>query len=231
MGAVGDLRGSPVDAAPPLMARRRSLAVSPWFRDEASEFAARACIAGLFVVLATRIAAEFARTGHVTGLLLLVSELLVVVLTIVRRRAVVVDRSWRARLVAAASMVFVPLIRPDGDPIVSDVYTACASGVGLLVIIAGKVALGRSFGLMPANRGVVSSGIYRVLRHPIYAGYVITHGAFLVAHPTSSNLLLLLVSDISLLVRAAYEERTLALDPEYRSYMDRVRWRVCPGIF
>ena len=52
------------------------------------------------------------------------------------------------------------------------------------IIIAGKLTLGRSFGLMPANRGVVSSGIYRFVRHPIYAGYLITHVAFLAAHPT-----------------------------------------------
>ena len=97
--------------------------------------------------------------------------------------------------------------------------------------LAGKVALGRSFGLMPANRGIVSSGIYRVVRHPIYAGYLVTHAAFLAAHPAPLNLLLLVVSDVCLLVRAAFEERTLTLDPAYRSYMGEVRWRVVPGLF
>jgi protein-S-isoprenylcysteine O-methyltransferase Ste14 len=230
VGAVGYARSvsEPGRKAGP---DRRLPAVSPWFREQASEFAARACIAGMFVVLATRIGAEFLETGHVTGLLLLVSELLVVVLTIVRRRAVSVDRTWQARLVAGASIVFVPLIRPVGIALLPDLYTACVSGIGLSIIIAGKVALGRSFGLMPANRGIVSSGIYRGLRHPIYAGYLVTHAAFLAAHPAALNLLLLVVSDVSLLVRAAYEERTLALDPAYRSYMERVRWRVVPGIF
>jgi protein-S-isoprenylcysteine O-methyltransferase Ste14 len=204
---------------------------SPWFRETASDFAARACIAGLFVVLAIRIGREFLETGHLTGLLLLVSELLVVVLTVVRRRAVVVDRTWAARLVAGASMVFVPLIKPAGVPLAPDLATAFASGIGLSIVIAGKVALGRSFGLMPANRGVVSNGVYRIVRHPIYAGYVVTHAAFLAAHPTPTNLLLLVVSDVSLLVRAAYEERTLALDPAYRAYMDRVRSRILPGLF
>jgi protein-S-isoprenylcysteine O-methyltransferase Ste14 len=204
---------------------------STWFREQANEFAARACIAGLFVVLATRIGREFVETGHLTGLLLLVSELLVVVLTVVRRRAVVVDRTWTARLVAAASMVFVPLIKPAGTPLAQDLVTALFSGVGLSIIIAGKLALGRSFGLMPANRGVVSSGIYRTVRHPIYAGYLVTHAAFLAAHPTALNLFLLVVSDLCLVLRAAFEERTLALDPAYRGYMDRVRWRIAPGLF
>jgi protein-S-isoprenylcysteine O-methyltransferase Ste14 len=204
-----------------------------WARlqEQAREFAARAFISSLFVVLAMRIGAEFLRTGHVTGLLLLVSEILVVVLTAVRRPAAIIDRSWRTRLVAAASIVGVPLIRPVGDALVPDVYTAVLSGAGLLIIIAGKATLGRSFGLMPAHRGLVSAGIYGWVRHPIYAGYILTHVAFLIAHPATWNVLLLVASDLSLLLRACYEERTLARDEAYVEYMHRVRWRVAPGIF
>jgi protein-S-isoprenylcysteine O-methyltransferase Ste14 len=84
---------------------------------------------------------------------------------------------------------------------------------------------------MPANRGIVCRGIYRTLRHPIYAGYLVTHVAFLVAHPTAWNLAVLFVSDLALMIRAIYEERTLARDPEYAEYMTRVRWRVAPGLF
>jgi protein-S-isoprenylcysteine O-methyltransferase Ste14 len=199
-------------------------------QELAREFGARAFISALFVVLATRVGAEFVRTGHVTGLLLLVSELLVVILTAVRRPAAIVDRTWHARLIAAASIIGVPLIRPIGEGLVPDLYTALVSGAGLVVIIAGKVTLGRSFGLMPAHRGLVCTGIYGWVRHPIYAGYLLTHAAFLVAHPDRLNLLLLVVSDLSLLLRAGYEERTLARDPEYLGYMTRVRWKVCPGV-
>jgi len=39
------------------------------------------------------------------------------------------------------------------------------------------------------------------------------------------------VSDTALLIRATFEERTLALDPEYAAYLTRVRWRVAPGLF
>jgi protein-S-isoprenylcysteine O-methyltransferase Ste14 len=200
-------------------------------QEQAREFVARAFISSLFVVLATRIGAEFVRTGHVTGLLLLVSEMLVVILTAVRRPASIVDRSWHARLVAAASILGVPLIRPVGEALLPDLYTALLSAAGLLVIITGKATLGRSFGLMPAHRGLVCSGIYAWVRHPIYAGYLLTHLAFLIAHPTAWNLLLLAASDVSLLLRACYEERTLARDPEYLGYMQRVRWRLAPGVF
>ena len=200
-------------------------------RERLGDLFARAGISALFVLLAISIGREFAETGHLTGLLLLVSEALVVLLTVVRRRATVVDRTWAARMIATISIVGVPFIRPTGGGLAPDAATAVLSAVGLLIVIAGKVTLGRSFGLMPANRGIVCRGIYRWLRHPIYAGYMITHAAFLVAHPSGWNLAVLAVSDAALLVRSIYEEKTLSMDPKYAEYMTRVRWRVAPGMF
>ena len=40
------------------------------------------------------------------------------------------------------------------------------------------MALGRSFGVAPANRGIVVRGPYSFVRHPIYTGYLITHTGF-----------------------------------------------------
>ena len=200
-------------------------------RDRLADFFARASLSALFMLLAVRIGREFLETGHVTGLLLLVSELLVVVLTIARRRATVVDRSLGARLIATVSIVGIPFISPTGGGLVPDLATAAVSVAGLAIVIAGKLTLGRSFGLMPANRGIVCRGIYKVLRHPIYAGYLVTHVAFLAAHPSLWNMVVFVVSDTALMVRSIYEERTLAQDAEYAEYMSRVRWRVAPGIF
>ena len=84
---------------------------------------------------------------------------------------------------------------------------------------------------MPANRGVVSSGVYRLVRHPIYLGYLITHVAFLFANPSLSNIAVLVAADTALLLRAVCEEQTLARDDRYREYQQLVRWRVCPGLF
>ena len=100
-----------------------------------------------------------------------------------------------------------------------------------LAIALVFIAIASAACLMPANRGIVCRGIYRVMRHPIYAGYLVTHAAFLVAHPLGWNLLVLVASDTALLVRAICEERTLARDAEYAGYMTKVRWRVLPGVF
>ena len=93
------------------------------------------------------------------------------------------------------------------------------------------MTLGRSFGIVPANRGVVDSGPYLLVRHPIYAGYLVTHVAFLVAHPTLWNLAVIAICDTSLIVRASFEERILSNDERYRHYCERVGWRLLPGVF
>lgn len=193
---------------------------------------ARAVVAGFTLAFAARVWEHFLLTGRVTGLLLLASELLVAALTVVRRRAAAVDRGMRARLATGLSILGPLLVRPAGAPGgIEDVHTASLSACGLIVIVLGKLSLGRSFGLVPANRGVVCSGLYRLVRHPIYAGYLVTHVAFLSAHPTIWNAALLASADVALIVRALYEEWTLGADSNYVAYLARVRWRFLPGVF
>jgi protein-S-isoprenylcysteine O-methyltransferase Ste14 len=199
---------------------------------DVTDFAGKAAIVALFTLMAVRLGIDFLETGRLTGLLLLASEALVVVLTVFRREALMVDRSARARVLTAISLIGPPLVKPAHvAPIVSEALTVGISAIGLLVVIAGKASLGRSFGLMPANRGIVSTGLYQMVRHPIYLGYLITHVAFLAANPTTWNLAVLLIADLGLMARAMCEETTLARDPEYRTYQTRVRWRVLPGVF
>lgn len=197
-----------------------------------ADLVARASIVVLFSMMAVRFATDFIETGRVTGLFLLLGEAIVVVLTVVRRSAATVDRSARARVLTTVSMVGPPLLAPSvAAAFAPETLTIALSCAGLLIVIAGKITLGRSFALLPANRGVVCSGVYRLVRHPIYMGYLVTHVAFLLASPTIWNLVSLLVADTALLARAVCEEQTLAKDPAYREYQTRVRWRVAPGLF
>jgi protein-S-isoprenylcysteine O-methyltransferase Ste14 len=196
------------------------------------DMTARMVIVALFTMMAVRIGSDFLQTARLTGLLLLASEGLVVILTMFRRPTGVVNRSVRARILMVVSLIGPVLVAPASNPaLLPEAATVAVSACGLLVVIIGKLSLGRSFGLMPANRGVVSTGLYRVVRHPIYMGYLVTHAAYCAANPTLVNLLILLVADLALLIRAVCEEETLALDGAYREYQQRVRWRVLPGVF
>jgi len=218
---VPDTRVRP-KAGPPTDAPARDL----------GDLAAKIVIVTLFSSMAVRLAQDSARTGHITGMLLVASEALVVVLTMVRRPAGLVDRTLTARLLTAFATFGPPLVRPmSGAAIAPESITVAIASIGLIIVVLGKLSLGRSFGLSPANRGVVSTGMYRFMRHPIYLGYLITHVGFVAANPADWNLVVLAAADLALMFRAVREEQTLAQDEAYRSYMQRVRWRVIPGVF
>jgi protein-S-isoprenylcysteine O-methyltransferase Ste14 len=203
------------------------------FSPAVSDLIARTSIGALFTLLSVNIFADYIRTGHVTGLLLLVGESLVVVLTILRRRTNIVDRSAAAAIMTTVSLAGPALLRAtDGHAaLMPDQVTALGSSIGLVLVVIGKITLGRSFGVVPANRGVVVRGPYSFVRHPIYTGYLITHVSFLVAHPAPWNLSVILVADFALIVRALMEERVLSADAAYQQYCRRVGWHLVPGVF
>src|SRR5215467_1336419 len=51
--------------------------------------------------------------------------------------------------------------------------------IGLVVAIVSLLALGRSFGFVAADRGLVTRGPYAVIRHPLYAAYVVIQAGYL----------------------------------------------------
>lgn len=201
-------------------------------REVAGDLTARLLIGTLFVLLSMRLWQDFVKTGHITGLLFLVSEALVVVLTVVRRPARQIDRSMRAMVLTITSAIGPFLIRPAGGmALVPDAVSAAVAAVGALIVILGKVTIGRSFGIAPANRGIVARGPYNVVRHPIYAGYLLTHAAALTAYPSLWNVAIVVTADMALVFRALAEERVLSADREYAMYCNRVAWHLVPGVF
>jgi protein-S-isoprenylcysteine O-methyltransferase Ste14 len=201
-------------------------------RDAAKDLFARFVVATLFVFLSINLLGDFVHTHRLTGLLMLVSEALVAVLTVVRRRTGTVDRSPFATAVTLLSLTGPALLRTVAGPgLFPDGVTALVSAGGLLVVIIGKLTLGRSFGIAPANRGVVIAGPYTLVRHPIYAGYLVSHVAFACAYPTAWNIAVLVVTDVALVLRALCEERVLAADQTYQIYCRRVAWHLVPGVF
>ena len=197
-----------------------------------TDFVARAIIAGLFLGLAYRIGLSAIETHRLSGLLLLTSELLVVVLTLTRRQATRIDRTTSVRVIAAISLFGPFLLRPAAEAaLFNESLALTISGVGLATVVVGKLSLGRSFGLLPANRGVVCSGAYRLVRHPIYLGYLLTHVSFLMGNASLWNVAALGTADAALLIRAQFEERTLAGDDRYRQYLQLVPWRLVPGLY
>ena len=139
----------------------------------------------------------------------------------------------RSILATGAMMVAPALLRPD-PPASTGWFAYAAIAIEIVGITYTQVArlyLGRRFGLLPANRGIVSTGPFRWVRHPIYSGWVILTIGYLMAYPNLRNLAMFILSLPFLVWRMALEEEHLVQDPEYREYLERTRWRLMPGIF
>jgi protein-S-isoprenylcysteine O-methyltransferase Ste14 len=192
----------------------------------------RALGAGLYAWLVYRIVAGWHRDAGVASLFILPGEGLVLAFLLVRRPARELSLSRRdwvlAFLATTAPLLVVPGV---GRTLVPPVVAAVVMVMGTLVQLHAKLTLGRSFGCVPAHRGLKLDGPYQLVRHPIYAGYFIAHLAFLLVNPTVWNSLAYATCYALQVPRLLAEERLLARDPQYAAYLTRVRWRVVPGLF
>lgn len=173
-----------------------------------------------------------AAAANLGALLLVVSEILALALILARRRTAELSTSpidWALSLGAVCA----PLLTRVAAPASGLAYDA-GTGVmlaGMTVQVAAKAAMWRSFGIAPANRGVRTGGPYRVIRHPMYAGYALAHVGFVLAYPSPANALLYAGAFFIQIARLLREERLLNRDPRYRRYAARVPYRLVPTLF
>jgi len=125
----------------------------------------------------------------------------------------------------------------------SDGFSLPVEGGALAVIVAGY-ALG-SYALIEnrffsgmvriqSDRGhqVVSGGPYRWIRHPGYAGGLLTYLAAPFFLDSSWAVVPAVLTAIVLLVRTHFEDHTLRNElPGYSDYARRARFRILPGIW
>jgi protein-S-isoprenylcysteine O-methyltransferase Ste14 len=189
----------------------------------------RAVCLVLYATLVVRVVAVAYRAPW--NLVILAPQGLVVLFMILRRRPLAVTtRPWDW-LVAMAALTLPMLVAPGGEPLVPPLAGVILVFVGLGLSIWATFSLGRSFGLAAANRGVVQSGPYRWVRHPIYAGYMLSDLGFLLMNPTARNLGLYALALFLSLARISAEERLLAPDSAYAAFAAKVRYRLAPGLY
>ena len=168
-----------------------------------------------------------------TALLLLVSEGYTLMLILLARRAIQRDLAPVAMVATIYATCAVALLAPDGTlRLASEGVGAAFQLVSLAWVLVAKIVLGRSFGLLPAQRGLVMAGPYRIVRHPIYFGYLIGHIGFLLVNFSWRNAAVLALLYVAQVVRIQREEAMLAAsDAKYRHYQQRVRWRLLPLVY
>jgi protein-S-isoprenylcysteine O-methyltransferase Ste14 len=108
--------------------------------------------------------------------------------------------------------------------------------IGLLLLLAAVVTLSvsRAMTVMPRPREgsrVAQSGVYRVVRHPVYGAVLLMAlGASLAESPLGliPTALLVAVFDLKARLEEAWlEERR----PDYAVYRERTPWRFLPGLY
>ena len=164
-------------------------------------------------------------------LLLLLSEILAVAFILLRRPARSIDVTPYATGVAFLGTSAPLLVTAQGVGLIPAWLGYALMVTGLLLNISAKVALNRSFGLAAANRGVKREGPYRLLRHPMYAGYALTQVTFLLLNPCAWNFCVYALSWSVQILRIRAEEKLLQEDPAYRDYAGKVRFRLVPGLY
>jgi protein-S-isoprenylcysteine O-methyltransferase Ste14 len=151
---------------------------------------------------------------------------------LIARAPLVASGSAQALLLSLPGVVIAGLAIKLSAPLGSWPWPAEALfGAGGALAATSFIALGRSFAILPALRGVVAGGPYRLVRHPAYLGELLMVLACLLAGPSWPTAVAAGAAVPLVLLRIHLEERLLSRDPRYAAYAARTRFRLLPGLW
>ena len=174
----------------------------------------------------------YLRTHSLIGAAFLAEQTWFVIAFLIRRPPGAVSRNPGSWLLAFAGTFGGVLFRPVG----AHPHWGVAAGLGLqlaglAVCVLSLLTLGRSFGFVAADRGLVTRGPYAVVRHPVYTSYLLIQSGYLLQSISLRNVLVLVLATGCNVGRALAEERLLTGSSAYGAYRRRVRWRLIPGLW
>lgn len=198
----------------------------------AGRWAANLILGGFWLYLAARLLPALARgEGGASAAMLFAVNTLIALLFITRREETRLSGlAWDRAVTFLSVLLSFSLAPAPAASLIpagwaSLLLTLCLGGVFLAYL-----SLGRSFGLVPADRGLKTGGLYHWVRHPLYGAEMAFFVCFLLANFTARNAAVAAGLFASLHLRALAEERLLAQEEAYRSYSRRVRARYIPHL-
>ena len=187
-----------------------------------------ACL--FFAIFVFRVWLSLQINFKISSLLILIELGINIVLLLTRRRASLIEVSvyiFAISFLGTVAPMFIMPVPELDDTMVGQ----CLQVLGLMLEILALLSLNRSFGVLPANRGIRTAGLYRFIRHPLYASYFLSFLGYLFSNPNIVNFIVIIFVAVCQILRLLAEETTLSEDPTYREYASKVRWRLLPGVF
>ena len=174
----------------------------------------------------------YIQTHRPIGFVFFAQQTLVALAYLIRRPARLVSRRLDDWVLAFGGTFAGVLFRPDGHHPGWGIQTGLALQLlGVAIVVPSLLTLGRSFGFAAADRGVVMRGPYAVVRHPMYASYLLLQSGYLLQSLSLRNAAVLLFGTICNAGRALAEERLLASNKDYLAYRRHVRRRINLGLW
>ncbi len=115
-----------------------------------------------------------------------------------------------------------------------------AGAIGITVMVTGIMlrsyaikTLGRAYThrIRELSGSPITEGPYRAVRHPAYLGTLLAHTGLVLVFLNPWSLLALLLWYIVVIIRTGLEDSLLMHSNHYRSYAEKVKWRLFPGIW
>ncbi|MDH5723367.1 MAG: hypothetical protein OEY94_08620 [Alphaproteobacteria bacterium] len=191
------------------------------------------CTLSLFILYGFFVAAFSYKVYHdqsISAFLFLIYELMFLFMVVIRNLPKRVSASYYDWSIAIIGTVLPILMRPVDIPnehmlLIAMQFTGC------VITVTGLLTLSRSFGLVAANRGIRTSGLYAYIRHPLYSGYFLSIGSFMIQNFSLINLVIFMSFASLKIMRIFAEEKLLLQDPKYKAYAEKTKWRLYPYIW
>jgi len=186
-----------------------------------------------FAVLFGRASLEYyLQTHSLVGGLFVIEQTWFAVAFLIRRPPRAVGRRLENWLLAGGGTFGGLLMRPNAPHPAWGVQTGFGLQLaGLVIVIVSLLALGRSFGFLAADRGLKTRGPYAVVRHPVYASYLLIQSGYVLQSMSVRNIVIFALVSACNVGRALAEERLLAESAAYQAYRQHVRWRLVPFLW
>lgn len=194
------------------------------------EYGCNFTLAAFYLYFDYRLITDFMLTYRISSALLVIFETAIVFFSLTRPLPDKTNTSLYDWFIALSGTTIVILLRPSAQ-VDDNIALLTVQIIGMMISLVGLFSLNKSWGLVAANRGIRSSGMYKFVRHPIYAGYFISFGCFVAQNLMSYNVFILALFITLEVLRIHAEEDILSQDPAYMAYKQTTRWRVIPYIY